>query len=312
MSANSKIEWTDHTFNPWIGCTKVSPACDHCYAEVSTPSRTLGVVWGAGQPRRRTSPGNWAMPLRWDAQATAFAAQHGRRQRVFCASLADVFDNEVPDEWRADLFALIEATPNLDWLLLTKRIGNAEHMMFTARGGHLPLLPNLWLGATICNQAEADRDIPKLLKVPARVRFLSMEPLLGPVNLHPWLCAHGDASKPEQKFSAWCSPANSLHWVIVGGESGHEARPMHPDWVRSLRDQCAAAGVPFLFKQWGEWGPLPEAAMVGDAPVGHFAQGQFCAGSIVLGGSADGLMQRIGKKAAGRLLDGVQHDGSPA
>ncbi len=237
-------------------------------------------------------------------------AQHGRRQRVFCASLADVFDNAVDPQWRADLFELIAATPNLDWLLLTKRIGNVGNML------PVPFdfdrhFPNVWIGATIVNQAEADRDIPKLLAVPARVRFLSMEPLLGLVNLHPWLCAHGDMAKPEQHMGAWCTPrTDSLNWVIVGGESGPGARPMHPDWARSLRDQCEAAGVPFLFKQWGEWMPtiregdtvklvFEKGAPHGpDQPAFHdWPDGQGAA--------------RVGKKAAGRLLDGRTWDSFP-
>ena len=193
--ADTTIEWTDATFNPWIGCTKISPACDHCYASVSTPTRRFGVKWGAGEERRRTAPSNWQLPLRWNAQHDQFFAENGRRRRVFCASLADVFDNEVDPAWRADLFALIEATPNLDWLLLTKRIGNVSKMAPASWvGGPVQHGPdpanihggwpaNVWLGATICNQAEADRDIPKLLALPVAVRFLSMEPLLGRVDL---------------------------------------------------------------------------------------------------------------------------------
>lgn len=330
MSANSKIEWTDHTFNPWIGCTKVSPACDHCYAEVSTPSRALGVTWGAGQERRRTSAANWALPLRWNAQAEAFATQHGRRQRVFCASLADVFDNEVPTEWRNDLFELIAATPHLDWLLLTKRIGNVARMLPSATSGEdahsfAELWPHVWIGATICNQPEADRDIPKLLKVPARVRFLSMEPLLGPVDLAK--------SKAVRSMCATClagqsrscilsQPGPFVDWVIVGGESGPQARPMHPDWARGLRDQCESAGVPFLFKQWGEWGPTWFEAhrylgLVGPAdPAGPsaIAGTRFIVGQYRDGRKYEELwpVVKVGKKAAGRLLDGVQHDGVPA
>lgn len=308
MSTNSKIEWTDHTFNPWIGCTKVSPACDHCYAERSTPSRTLAVQWGAGQPRRRTTPGNWALPLRWNAQADAFEAQHGRRQRVFCASLADVFDNEVPDVWRVELFELIEATPRLDWLLLTKRIGNVRDMMRRIlRPGTLP--PHVWLGATICNQPEADRDISKLLAVDARVRFLSMEPLLGPVNLanmpHPNRAKGADWVRLQVLARNGMGPG--IHWVIAGGESGPQARPMHPDWVRSLRNQCLDAGVPFFFKQWGEWLPLdhqhggadPEQRQRHIWPDGRAYDGEHedmtpeCA-----------QLSCVGKKAAGRQLDG--------
>lgn len=308
MSETTKIEWTDATFNPWIGCTKVSPACDHCYAEASTPARTLGVIWGAKEDRHRTSAGNWKLPRRWNAQHDEFFAAHGRRRRVFCASLADVFDNAVDPAWRADLFQLIEQTPNLDWLLLTKRIGNVPSMMMEVasrlfwldhlEAAHLP--ENVWLGATICNQEEADRDILKLLAVPARVRFLSMEPLLGPVDLRMWMRA------------AWRGPL-PIGWVIVGGESGTNARPLHPDWARSLRDQCAAAGVPFLFKQWGEWAPVtytyeneslsswradPAIIALNWREVHEFGDGVGAA--------------RVGKQAAGRLLDGVRHDGYPS
>lgn len=280
MAENTKIEWTDHTFNGWTGCTKISLGCDGCYAE-AWAKRSGTVKWGVGEPRRRTTAANWRLPLKWQANAAAFMAQHGRRQRVFCSSLADVFDNAVDPEWRADLFRLIEATPDLDWLLLTKRIGNAAQMMFLARGGHLPLLPNVWIGATIVNQEEADRDLDKLDAVPAAVRFLSMEPLLGPVDLgfdRLW----GTGGR------------NGIDWVIVGGESGPRARPMNPDWARSLRDQCQDAGVPFLFKQWGEHAPnwLNDEA------------GQKIPGSE--------WIDRMGKKAAGRVIDGMTHDGFPA
>ncbi len=200
---NSNIEWTDHTFNPWIGCTKVSPGCDNCYAEQRMDKRLHVVNWGPGQTRKRTSVANWREPLKWERNHAAFFAEHGRRQRVFCASLADVFDNEVDPQWRADFFSLIAATPNLDWQLLTKRIGNADWMLDAATDGidfwgdggrqmsrdyfsNQPW-PHVWIGASIVNQAEADRDIPKLLAVPAAKRFLSMEPLLGPVDLGAWL-----------------------------------------------------------------------------------------------------------------------------
>lgn len=284
MSANSKIEWTDHTFNPWIGCTKISPACDHCYAEVSTPSRTIGVTWGAHAERHRTKSSTWNQPRAWNRSHLAFFAEHGRRQRVFCASLADVFDNAVPPEWRAELFELIAATPNLDWLLLTKRIGNVGNML------PVPFdfdrhYPNVWLGATIANQTEADRDVFKLLAVPAARHFLSMEPLLGPVDLWPMLQRHLHSGQDR----------DPLDWVIVGGESGPGARPMHPEWARSLRDQCATAGVPFLFKQWGEWVSVSEVA--GDGPHFKFADGA--------------TVRNTGKKAAGRTLDGLTHDGVP-
>ena len=323
MSEKSAIEWTDSTFNPWIGCTKVSPACDHCYAERDFDIRRHVVQWGAGQARKRTSAANWKLPLRWNRNACWFiqCAECGwrgehrgslcghcfgtntvpARRRVFCASLADVFDNEVPAEWRWELFELIKQTPNLDWLLLTKRIGNAKTMMAdalhlnpaTQSGGRIWPLQNVWIGATICNQAEADRDIPKLLSVPARVRFLSIEPMMGPINLDAWPL-YGEDERPL------------LHWIICGGESGPHARPMHPEWARSLRDQCAAAGTPFLFKQCGEWSPERDE----DAPVGEFHKGtDWIDGCQCVEG--DGPLFRIGKKAAGRLLDGVEHNGYP-
>lgn len=342
MAADSKIEWTDHTFNPWIGCTKVSIAatggggCDHCYAEMSTPARVLrsksGETWGAGASRIRTSEANWKMPLRWDSQHEAFFAQHGRRQRVFCASLADVFDNAVDPRWRADLFKLILQCENLDWLLLTKRIGNAVGML--PWRGESEQWPHVWLGTTVVNQAEANRDIPKLQDTPAAVRFLSMEPLLGPV----WLGADGHgrfggisrassdgewtfSDHPlEGKRSTKCGEYSvpRIDWVIVGGESGPNARPSHPDWLRSLRDQCQHAGVPFLFKQHGEWRE-PAAGEEFDTSMGRaqrrpaFIMSEtgtvhcFESGSIVNGKA----VIRVGKKVAGRLLDGATHNEFP-
>lgn len=305
MAENTKIEWTDHTFNPWIGCTKVSPGCDHCYAENLMDTRMGVASWRPGAERVRTKEANWKMPLRWNAQADAFMDQHGRRQRVFCASLADVFDNAVDPQWRDDLFELIAATPNLDWLLLTKRIGNVGNML------PVPFdfdrhFPHVWIGTTIVNQAEADRDIPKLLDVPARVRFLSMEPLLGPVDLTHIEVFGGDAEIFPLKGTTDCvddegattDDVPALDWVIVGGESGPGARPMSPDWARSLRDQCAAAGVPFLFKQWGEW--IPMLGQAEGVPVREKTT------------TPDGwVMGHAGKKAAGRLLDGRTWDGFP-
>lgn len=269
MSENTKIEWADHTFNPWEGCQKVGPGCDHCYAETRNARFGGGqtVNWGPGAPRRRTSAANWRKPLQWNACREAFFADHGLRQRVFCASLADVFDNAVSAQWRFDLLRLIAETPKLDWLLLTKRIVNAAEMLEQAmraltigrEGWRDNYLPNVWLGATICNQEEADRDIPKLLAMPARVHFLSVEPLLGPIML-----PH-DALSP---IPFHCDARDrGIDWVIAGGESGPRARPMHPDWARGLRNQCSAAGVPFLFKQHGEWAPGSGAFGVETAAV---------------------------------------------
>lgn len=326
MSANTNIEWCDHTFNPWIGCTKVGPGCDHCYAETLMDHRMHKVQWGPKGERVRTSSKNWNDPVRWNAQADAFTAQHGRRQRVFCASLADVFDNAVPVQWRRDLFDLIATTPNLDWLLLTKRIGSARSLY---AGAYLdsarPWPAHIWLGATITSQEEADRDIPKLLAVPARGRFLSMEPLLGPVDLtelqppgieRVWLDSLRGRAAPLGG-SQPSSPTARIDWVIAGGESGPGARPMHPGWARDLRDQCAAAGVPFLFKQWGEWTPgenvdrkrgTVDTAYLEDDGWHIFKENLATADGHI---DDEPDLYRIGKKDAGRLLDGCTYDGFP-
>lgn len=330
MAENTKIEWAHHTFNPWIGCTKVSPACDHCYAEADFATRRKVVQWGAGQPRKHTAPSTWAMPVKWNAEAERL----GVRYRVFCASLADVFDNEVPPEWRATLFRLIQLTPHLDWLLLTKRIGNAHQMigealiMAAVMQGEGPtnLLPgwpwpNVWIGASITSQAEADRDIPKLLAVPAAKRFLSMEPLLGPVDLGLCDCDHGSIPAPHNVGGVTCPKCDGtggrmVDWVIVGGESGPNARPMHPDWARGLRDQCNAAGVSFMFKQWGEWCPRgPESLgypSVDGVPRLRMTDAGHDGQDLSSDGDNDVWMNRAGKKAAGRLLDGRTWDEVPA
>jgi len=328
MAENSKISWTHHTFNPWEGCQKVGPGCDHCYAE-SRNARFGGgtaVNWGPGAPRRRTSASNWAKPVKWNAEA----ARLGVRYRVFCSSLADVFDNAVPNEWRDDLFKLIEATPHLDWLLLTKRIGNVGNML------PVPFdfdrhYPNVWLGITVVNQGEAYRDIPKLLGIPAARRFLSMEPLLGPVDLRciP-LGGHGHHEfDPIITANVLDRPyfAPEINWVIVGGESGPKARPMHPQWARSLRDQCQSAGVPFHFKQWGEWLPghhYTDELQAKDADMaqsrfacaqlgdGEFFESEWQIGFVLASETWDeDALYRVGKKAAGRLLDGRTWDEFP-
>lgn len=224
MADQTRIEWADATFNPWEGCQKVSPACDNCYAEARN-IRFNGspVNWGPGAPRRRTSAANWRQPRKWNRDAAAT----GTRPFVFCASLADVFDNEVDSLWRHDLYGLIAETPNLVWLLLTKRIGNVIGML----PGFLP--GNVAIGATMASQMEYDRDRMKLAQVKALFNplftFGSFEPLLGPVIL--------DKNAPD--------------WIIVGGESGRNARPMNLDWARSLKRQSHELGRVFNFKQVG-------------------------------------------------------------
>lgn len=252
MGENTKIEWADHTFNPWYGCQRVGPGCDNCYAE-SWAKRSGLVQWGPGSERRRSSTTNWRGPVLWNTRA----ARMGVRYRVFCASLADVFDNAVPQIWRNDLWRLIRNTPNLDWLIVTKRIGNATKMLPSDwESGYA----NVWLLITVVNQEEAERSIARLLTVPARIRGLSIEPLLGPIHILNY---------------------NAIDWVIVGGESGPNARPMNPQWVRNIRNQCCASQVPFYFKQWGSFLP-----------------------------SEDGMV-RVGKQTSGRILDGRIWDEYP-
>jgi protein gp37 len=272
MAKDSKIEWTHHTFNPWWGCTKVSPGCKHCYAE-SWARRTGREIWGHRAERRELSDDYWRQPLAWNEEAR----RTRKRARVFCASMADVFeDRRDLDGKRARLWPLIEATPELDWLLLTKR---PQHMRRLAPWTTWPR--NVWAGTTAENQKWADKRIPELLEVPAAVHFISAEPLLGPLDLRRW-------------FGRGSAQRHSIDWVIAGGESGPHARPMNPDWARTIRDQCEADGVSFLFKQWGNWKPVAPESLNRSASRTMFL--------------ADGnriLVANLGKKRAGRVLDGT-------
>lgn len=307
---DTKIEWTDHTFNPWEGCTKVSPGCLHCYAETRNARWNGGDApnWGKGAPRRRTSESNWKQPLKWNREAPTRRHQINLngdgvetiippRPRVFCASLADWLDDEVPIEWLADLLDLVRITPQLDWLLLTKRpqnwydrimgilstdlrmaktIGFPE-WLYEWKSGNPP--ENVWIGTTVEDQTRADERIPMLLNIPAKVRFLSCEPLLGPLDLMwpesifpdgPTRCCgghecgcHGQPAEPPMIYG--------INWIIAGGESGPGARPMDPDWARSLRDQCQAANVAFFMKQMGgtrkPFAPIPDNLLIRQFPT---------------------------------------------
>jgi protein gp37 len=324
MGADSPIEWTTHTFNPWTGCAKVSEGCRHCYAEAW--AKRFGLVqWGPGAERRRTSAATWRQPLRWHAEAV----RTGTRPRVFCASLADVFDAAAPDAWRADLWALIAATPALDWLLLTKRVHLVPASVPpTWLAGGWP--SHVWLGVTVTGQAEAERDVPRLLDLPAPVRFLSCEPLLAPLDLRAVHYTSGYGCSPCSSCgaavyidaltgSSWCKHGcdgpcwPALDWVIAGGESGPRARPMHPDWVRSLRDQCVAAGVAFHFKQWGEWAPGRPGDRTTDGLWMHMNGDTFSpvSGEPFNPAPLSTHVVRRGKRRAGRALDGRTHDELP-
>ncbi len=259
---NSKIEWTDHTFNPWLGCTKVSEGCKHCYAESLMDHRYGKVKWGPLGTRQRTGTANWRKPLQWNKQAKA----EGRRYRVFCASLADVFENN-PQllDWRQELFALIEQTPSLDWLLLTKRPENITAMFPTKWRAHKWGKPpeNIWFGTSVENQEQADKRIHHLLEVDAKIRFLSCEPLLSPIDLN--LFANRHWQENTQRYTL-------INWIIVGGESGSQARPMQTQWAQDIRRQCAAANVPFFFKQGSaaNWPDYKNFATFGDLAIRQF------------------------------------------
>jgi len=272
MAENSRIEWTDHTFNPWWGCTKVSPACDNCYAE-AWAKRTGHTVWGAKTDRRFLSEFYWKQPVRWNREAK----KHRRRERVFCASMADVFEWRADlTPWRTRLWALIEATPHLDWLLLTKRPHLAQRL--APWGDSWP--DNVWLGTTVESQRFAEKRMHHLIDVPAKVRFVSCEPLRSSIDLEPYLSNQ------------------VLDWVIAGGESGPRARASDPNWYRELRDQCILHSVAFHFKQWGEWAPLLEA------------DSDTIPSTLDMTSWSEPL-GRFGKKRSGRCLDGQEWDEFP-
>lgn len=384
MGQDSSIEWTDHSFNPWIGCTKVHQGCTNCYAEAGFDKRKHWAKWGPNGTRVMTSDENWSKPKAWNKAAKAAGVRH----RVFCASLSDVFEDwdggvssarfingrVITDEvWvtpngefrrhsspaaaeilerqgmrrarlddvRRRLFALIDDTPHLDWLLLTKRPENIRRMWmlfdYQVGGGKRTLSfdepnllnaetlrPNVWLGTSISDQASADTQIPELLKCRdlSPVLFLSAEPLLGPIDLTRiptgiWSYGHVDVmsgylcgDEPDEMYDyeadphgwvrnpagEWDRGEYGVDWVIVGGESGHGARPVHPAWVRSIRDQCQAAGVAFFFKQWGEWAPwTPDDAHDVFCTPDRAKNHVWPDGAISL---------KVGKKSAGRILDG--------
>lgn len=315
MGDKTGIEWADSTWNPITGCDKVSPGCDHCYAE------TFAERWRGAEGHYfeygfdvQLRPDKLALPLRWT-----------KPRKVFVNSMSDLFHEKVSDEYIARVFSVMACAERHTFQLLTKRHGrmrsllNSEafrELVFKCQALELPgdvmgdywPLPNVWLGVSAEDQKRADLRIPALLDTPAAVRFISAEPLLGPIDLSRFVEDDGE------KFDL-----PPLSWVIVGGESGPGARPMHPDWARSLRDQCVAAGVPFLFKQWGEWAPNqhpPLRACVCDWYDGREAD--ICRNDPCRKLSKPpyvddprAQMQRVGKKRAGRELDGRTWDQYP-
>jgi protein gp37 len=326
MGEVSTIEWTDATVNFWHGCTKVGPGCDHCYAE-AMDKRFGPSHWGTGTPRRQI------------ASAADTLAKLNRQggKRVFISSMSDLFDNEVPGEWFDDAWMHIHNATNCRLQIVTKRISRVEKAI--AESG-----PPIWpqhagLMITVVDQAEADRGIPRLLALKAKLGIpwvgLSMEPLMGPVEVLRWLGRYpihmapgGNEDNPSEGRIAY---GDGIDWCIVGGESGSKARPMHPDWARSLRDQCQAAGVPFFFKQWGEWLPMGQSGFtawsaenVRNNGIGkpwrgfaHFNDGAGGRETHRVGPCATvtmnngGQASRVGKARAGRLLDGREWNDMP-
>ena len=316
MGENSGIAWTDHTFNPWWGCQKVSPACQFCYAEREAKRFGQKGLWESTSRRFFDSVKHWAQPISWDLKAR----QAGKIARVFSGSMCDVFEDISsvdPDtdakmnDARESLWKLIESTKNLEWLLLTKRPVNIISMVPT--GWLIKPPTNVRIGVTAENQECADMRIPELFKYWKGKNFVSVEPMLGEMDITKhliprwvktpsrvvdsgapvYLCTHcgRDTDKPENGCpNLVCATVRSVDWVIAGGESGvAEVRPTRPGWVRDLRDQCIATDVPFFFKQWGEWAPVNF-----DNDVSH---------SVVANGER---MGKVGRTKSGRLLDGVE------
>jgi len=321
MGATTEISWTDATFNPWWGCLKVSPGCTNCYA--LTLSKRFGHdIWGPSKTtsRRTFGPKHWAEPLKWNKEAE----QAGQRKRVFCASMADVFEDhpQLPPE-RAKLWTLIEQTSWLDWLLLTKRPENIDQMLPDRwRRADKGFPHNVWLGFSAEDQQRFDErwqimEWVKRMWYP-RVVFCSAEPLLGPLDISDALTEIDLGDDEHQVWSA------TLDWVIAGGESGRGARPACPDWFRGLRDQCQAAGISYHFKQWGEYEPYEEDAQ---PPFWNDQHGRMYdghglniidpeSGEMGRGWHEESLcspyaFRRVGKHAAGRLLDGREWNEMP-
>ncbi|MFZ2910841.1 MAG: phage Gp37/Gp68 family protein [Candidatus Desulfobacillus denitrificans] len=317
MSDKTGIEWTEATWNPVTGCSKVSQGCKHCYAErdwprLSAPRPKSNIYTGRNFTDVRCHPERLDQPLLWT-----------RPRRIFVNSMSDLFHSDVPDSFIRQVFGVMATEAHHTFQVLTKRAARMRDLLTRWRNDgtfqyHEGLAPaNVWLGVSVEDQATADERIPLLLQTPATVRWVSAEPLLGPVDLTKWLHPEGRCTdcrelivSQRSMVSCECGSEPTLYrielidWLVAGGESGSKSRPMHPAWARGLRDQCAAAGVAFLFKQWGEWHPRiwQEGGDVAIGPDGGYR-------TTMVG---DCEMVRCGKKAAGRHLDGVLHDEYPA
>lgn len=290
---DTAIEWTDNTANFWWGCLKVSPGCQHCYAETLT-NRWGKSIWGPVKTTdREYKKAVWQSVPKWDREA----GQAGKRVKLFVMSMGDFLeDHPQVSQWRSDACDLLASLQHTDVQMLTKRPENAPRLLPASWFDNWP--QHIWMGASAENQEQADARMPHLLAIPAKKHFLSCEPLLGPIDLpyyHTWFDDDAWASNgpPSTTMGLSYEPDSAIDWVIVGGESGPGARPMHPDWVRSIRDQCQAAGVPFFFKQWGEW--APDCLCHTKEPHSTIPRPQP---------GLPGVMFKCGKKAAGHVLDG--------
>ena len=326
MADHTRIEWSDATWNPVTGCTRVSPGCEHCYIDWAPPMRIEGRHFTDPRTGERSNRIGANMPVRLHPDRLDQPLRWRKPRRVFVNSLSDLFHDDVPDDYIANVWAVMTLAQNHTFQVLTKRHARMRALLsspdfWVVVGEHVSrivgapaqvddvrALPNVWLGVTVEDQQRADLRIPALLATPAAVRFLSCEPLLGPVEL-PEFCACGCGAP----FGPGVESILGIDWVIVGGESGPGARPMHLDWVRTLRDQVVAAGVPFFFKQWGDasawqdrhadvWHQIyvnrmesPETALF---PREHVEKKW-------------GPLKPLSKKAAGRELDGRTWDQYP-
>ncbi len=379
MADRTSIEWTDATWNPIVGCSVVSPGCTNCYAMRLAGTRLKHLPSRAGLTRDTKAGPVWTGETRFDEKALTQPLRWRSPRRIFVNSMSDLFHESVADEWIDKIFAVMALCPQHTFQLLTKRPARMRSYLRANPGirirSEMPRLvgpiqviemdwplPNVWLGVTTEDQPRADERIPILLDTPAAVRFVSIEPMLGAMNIGEWMpgchecteaCGWRSASAPprekchhcgmtsqtfgefcplcgHQDFGAVCPVCEAdavqhhpdtpcLDWVICGGESGPGARPMHPDWARSLRDQCAAGGVPFLFKQWGEWAPgeCASGAQTRSERGAWYFNGRWDQRTITPreGGEMhiddEPDVWRVGKRAAGRLLDGIEHNAYP-
>ncbi len=293
MGANSKIEWTDATWNPWTGCTKVSEACANCYMFDGMKR------YGKDPTRvRRSAPPTFNLPLKKKRDGE-FAIAPG--SKVFTCSWSDFFHVDA-DAWRAEAWAIIRQRPDVTFQVLTKRIDRAAECLPSDWGEGYS---NVWLGTTVENQEWADKRIPFLLQTPAAVRFLSSEPLLGDVDLTRWLYSDFDRYCRDDRFGIPLDARrDKIDWVIVGGESGHRPRAMLAEWVRSIRDQCVMAGVSFFFKQWGELQPVGQGPIRSVEPIAIDTVGRDLTNLPGLQSESDAYFYKLGKAVAGRRLDG--------